>query len=295
MWLFRSTHKHIAQDTLSEYLDGRLQGRTLERVELQLSDCDACRQELDELRATVAMMQQLPMEAPRRSFVMSAPPPEPAPSRPIRPLRAPNWVYAGAASVAALAVVVTVAALAIGGLQSNLVMYDAAPQAISGESAIELAARPENMSRAAESESAPVSAAAAPPETATEFSFATGAPAGGGAAGFSAEPTPSTLAAAAPGAPPGRAAAGADGDSSVTTDSAAKTRSADEPALESALESIEEPAPIPEVAEGDLQDDVAISETSDWRNVLIVATVVLAVVFLATLVLWWNARRRNPV
>ena len=107
MWIFRSTHKHIGQDTLSEYLDGRLQGRPLERVELQLADCDACRQELDELRATVSMLQALPMEEPRRSFVMSAPPPEPARARPNLALRAPNWVYAGAASVAALAFAVT--------------------------------------------------------------------------------------------------------------------------------------------------------------------------------------------
>ena len=64
MWIFRSTHKHIGQDTLSEYLDGRLLGRPLERVEQQLGDCDACRQELDELRATVVMLQALPMEEP---------------------------------------------------------------------------------------------------------------------------------------------------------------------------------------------------------------------------------------
>ena len=77
MWLLRSTHKHIAQDTLNEYLDERLQDRALETAEQQLGECDACRLELEELRATVAMMQTLPMEAPRRSFVISAPPPNP--------------------------------------------------------------------------------------------------------------------------------------------------------------------------------------------------------------------------
>ena len=32
MWFLRSTRKNISQDTLSEYLDGRLQGRVLEVV-----------------------------------------------------------------------------------------------------------------------------------------------------------------------------------------------------------------------------------------------------------------------
>ena len=91
MWLLRSAHSHIAQDTLSEYLDGRLQGRPLERVERQLGECDACRQDLAELRATVAMMQGLPMEAPRRSFPISAPPPAPARRPSPQPLSCSSW------------------------------------------------------------------------------------------------------------------------------------------------------------------------------------------------------------
>ena len=84
MWLLKPTHKHIGRNTLSEYLDGRLQGRDLERVEQQLGECHPCRLELEELQATVAMMRQLPMETPRRSFVMSAPPLEPARAEPAR-------------------------------------------------------------------------------------------------------------------------------------------------------------------------------------------------------------------
>ncbi len=125
MWLLRSAHKHINQETLSEYLDGRLRGKDLERVEQRLADCDACRLELEELQATVAIMRQLPMETPRRSFVMSAPPPEPARSRPALALRAPNWVYAGAASVAALALAVTISVDATGGLTSDPLRVDA--------------------------------------------------------------------------------------------------------------------------------------------------------------------------
>ncbi|NQW24167.1 MAG: hypothetical protein HQ475_12055 [SAR202 cluster bacterium] len=131
MWLFKSAHKHINQDTLSEYLDGRLQGTGLERVEQRLGECDACRQELEELQATVAMMRQLPMETPRRSFVMSAPPPEPVRSQPFLVLRAPNWVYAGAASVAALALAVTVSMDATGGLSSDPLRRDFAVTAMS--------------------------------------------------------------------------------------------------------------------------------------------------------------------
>ena len=126
MWLLRSTHKHINQETLNEYLDGRLRGKDLERVEQRLADCDACRLELEELQATVAIMRQLPLETPRRSFVMSAPPPEPARSRPALALRAPNWVYAGAASVAALALAVTISVDATGGLSSDPLRRDAA-------------------------------------------------------------------------------------------------------------------------------------------------------------------------
>ncbi|MEE8466766.1 MAG: zf-HC2 domain-containing protein [Dehalococcoidia bacterium] len=136
MWLLRKSHKHINQETLSEHLDGRLQGRDLERVEQRLEECDACRQELAELQATVAMMRQLPMETPRRSFVMSAPPlesprAEPARARPALVLRAPNWVYAGAASVAALALAVTISVDATGGLSSDPLRREVASTASS--------------------------------------------------------------------------------------------------------------------------------------------------------------------
>ena len=63
-------------------------------------------------------MQSLPMDAPRRSFVMSAPTPMPVRARPNLALRAPNWVYADAASVAALFLAVTISVDATGGLTS---------------------------------------------------------------------------------------------------------------------------------------------------------------------------------
>ena len=159
MWLLRTAHKHIGQGTLSEHLDGRLRGRPLERVERQLGECDACRQNLAELQATVAMTRQMPMETPRRSFVMSAPPPEPARARPNIALRAPNWVYAGAASVAALALAVTISIDATGGLSSGSLSQDTAVTASApvAESAVQSASRSGDTAASAEGQAAPQS------------------------------------------------------------------------------------------------------------------------------------------
>ena len=229
MWIFRSSHKHIGQDTLSEYLDGRLLGQPLERVEQQLADCDACRQDLAELRALVAMMQQLPMAEPRRSFVMSAPPLEPVRSRPALALRAPNWVYAGAASVAALALAVTISVDATGGLTSDPLRQDsvttaAAPVAEleevtgatgpisgpgpAGQSAIESTALSADTtgggtgdaSSAAAGEGVPPPLAAAAPEAATTAQLVQEEQAGGEAAvsSFGADATAVPLSTSAP-------------------------------------------------------------------------------------------------
>ncbi|MDA0263753.1 MAG: zf-HC2 domain-containing protein [Chloroflexi bacterium] len=156
MWILRSSHKHISQETLSEYLDGRLQGRPLERVERQLGECDACRQELDELQATVSLMRQLPMETPHRSFVMSAPPPGLARARRAFVLRAPDWVYAGAASVAALALAITVSVDATGGLSPDSFRDDAPVANVA-------AARTWDQSRASGAAAGPVEESAVPP------------------------------------------------------------------------------------------------------------------------------------
>ena len=190
MWIFRSSHKHIGQDTLSEYLDGRLLGRPLARVEQQLADCDACRQDLAELRALVAMMQQLPMPEPRRSFVMSAPPPEPARARPALVLRAPNWVYAGAASVAALALAVTISVDATGGLTSDPLRQDS----------VTTAAAPLTESEQVTGATGPVSAPGPAGEAAIESTALTTDPTAGGTGDASS-------AAAGAGAPPPMAAA----------------------------------------------------------------------------------------
>lgn len=303
MWLLRSAHKHIGQDTLNERLDGRLRGRPLQRVERQLEECDACRQELVELQATVSMMRQMPMEAPRRNFVMTAPPPEPARARPILALRAPNWVYAGAASVAALALAVTISVDATGGLSSDPVHRDVAATALAttAESVIVSAPGSGEPSGSSEEESAPPSLAAAAPAAATSDQPVQREPAAGGAAAFGAEATSAPLiaddsatqdqgatlaeSAVAPVAAPVPETTGADGDASTATSQTAEALTIEEPS--------ESAAPIPEPAEPELFDGGADGDTSFWWRVLEAASGLLAVAFLAGLVLRWRAGRRN--
>ena len=316
MWLLRSGHKHIAQDTLSEYLDGRLRGRRLERAERQLQICDACRRELEELQATVAMMRQLPMEPPPRSFVMSAPPPEPARARPALALRAPNWVYAGAASVAALALAITVSVDATGGLSPDPLRRDVeittlAPAPASEQITVTSGPAAESASTSGE-ETAPPSLAAAAPAAATEYQSAQSAqeePEAGGAAAFEAEisrlatsapviaAAPATLdsgatitesaiaepglTTVAPGESQAQGVEGADRGISPVENQTAKTLT------------IEAPAPVPEPAEPAQFDEDGGNGTSVWWRVLEAAAGTLTVVFLAGLALRRRASRRD--
>ena len=324
MWLLRSSHKHINQETLSEYLDGRLQGRYLERVEQGLAECGPCRQELEEFQATVAMVKQLPMETPSRSFVMSAPPPIPERARPALALRAPNWVYSGAASVAALALAVTVSVDATGGLSSDPVRQDAAATALSTAPASQpVTSTSGTATLAAESTSgteddgtAPPSLAAGAPIPAAAGQTARNESIGGAASGEAAldyaEPPSATtapLAASAPEAsgpaaettgahPPDSAGAeptttaavpvagAADGDtSSDETQAAVENKAAKSLATEA--------APIAEPAELTLFHGGGGGGTSIWWRVLEAAVGVLAVAFLTALVLQWRANRRD--
>ena len=114
MWLIKGNHRHLKAEVLSQYLDGRLEGAALARVERGLAECSVCREDLDSLQSTVAALRQLPVEAPVRDFVMAAPPFRPARPRPTPLARASMWAYAGAASVAALVLTVLASADATG-------------------------------------------------------------------------------------------------------------------------------------------------------------------------------------
>ena len=115
MRIIRRSHQHIKPETISEYLDGRIQGPALVRVDQQLAACHLCREEMESLRSTITMLRELPQEVPRRSFVMAAPPPMPgrSPASALQLgnlLRVPQWAYAAAASVAVIVLVALISA-----------------------------------------------------------------------------------------------------------------------------------------------------------------------------------------
>jgi anti-sigma factor RsiW len=113
MWTFRK-HRHLKLETLSEYLDGRLHSAAREKVARGLESCASCREELESLRATALLLQDLPEVQVPRAFTLAGPPPERVTEQPSVHLRMPNWAYAGAASLAGLALAVLVSADATG-------------------------------------------------------------------------------------------------------------------------------------------------------------------------------------
>ena len=172
MWTLRRGHRHLGPDTLAEYMDGRLGAVARTRVDQQLASCADCREELEELQATVALLQQLPVEPVPRSFTLPVPPARPASLRPSAPLRMPQWVYAGAASAAAVVLAVLVSADATGLLGPGTPPVD---RGIAGETAAVSPARAPLLQESAQSPAATValkpevslqSAAAAAPEAA---------------------------------------------------------------------------------------------------------------------------------
>jgi len=113
MWIF-GRHRHLSLEVLSEYLDGRLSDGEREGISRRLNSCSLCREELDSLRVTVSLLQGLEDAPIPRNFTLAGPPPAPAVARQPLPFRAPNWAYAGAASLAGLALAFMVSADAAG-------------------------------------------------------------------------------------------------------------------------------------------------------------------------------------
>ena len=130
MWTLTRRHRHLKPDTLAEYMDGRLGATARTRVDQQLASCGDCREELEELRANVSLLRQLPTEPVPHSFSMPAPPVEPISPRASAPLRVPQWVYAGAASAAVVVLAVLVSADATG-------LLEPATPRVAGETAVE--------------------------------------------------------------------------------------------------------------------------------------------------------------
>jgi hypothetical protein len=74
--LLQFGHRRFRRD-LSAYVDNMLSERARRRLEAHLDSCQACRQELAELRVTVEALGSLPMaEAPRSFALAAAPVPE---------------------------------------------------------------------------------------------------------------------------------------------------------------------------------------------------------------------------
>jgi len=79
---------------LSPYIDGELGSPEKTRVERHIEECDACRRELEALRATVGLLRRVPQVAPPRSFTVAA----------RAPRRHPAWGAMRAATAVAVLV-----------------------------------------------------------------------------------------------------------------------------------------------------------------------------------------------
>ena len=86
---------------LSPYIDGELSSLEKTRVERHIEKCDACRRELESLRATVGLLRRVSQVAPPRSFTIAA----------RAPRRHPAW---GAMRVATAVAVLVLAFVFIG-------------------------------------------------------------------------------------------------------------------------------------------------------------------------------------
>jgi anti-sigma factor RsiW len=61
----------ILKGMLSPYIDGQLSPSEMERIERHIEECDACRRELESLRAVVSLLHRVPMVALPRSFTIA--------------------------------------------------------------------------------------------------------------------------------------------------------------------------------------------------------------------------------
>ena len=73
MWLFKSRHGRW-QERLSAYLDAQLEQSEQRKLERHLASCTSCREELESLRATVALLQRVPQVPAPRSFRLTEEP-----------------------------------------------------------------------------------------------------------------------------------------------------------------------------------------------------------------------------
>ena len=252
-------------------------------------------------------MQSLPMDAPRRSFVMSAPTPMPVRARPNLALRAPNWVYADAASVAALFLAVTISVDATGGLTSDPLRQDTATTSSVTPAAltIESLSSGEDTSVASEAAGPPESLAAAAVAAAPAPESDQGEQIGGGVATYGASATPVPLGSSAPVVSAARAADA--GEAAITEASLAQQAApvpedggfkgppsepgSAAPKANEVYGPARTSSPPVEPTVPDLITEIRGGDTSTRWRLLEVAAGVLAVGSLAGLALRWRAGR----
>jgi hypothetical protein len=68
--LWFSRHRRL-REQLSVYIDGELDSAAAERLEVHVEECERCRKELEQLRATATALRDLPEAEVPRSFVLT--------------------------------------------------------------------------------------------------------------------------------------------------------------------------------------------------------------------------------
>ncbi len=77
--------QHLTTARLSAYIDGQLSTEEQQQTDLHLQECTVCRQQLAELRETVALLHALPQPSLPRSFVLPVPERTLSSSQTVRP------------------------------------------------------------------------------------------------------------------------------------------------------------------------------------------------------------------
>ncbi|MBI4497212.1 MAG: zf-HC2 domain-containing protein [Chloroflexi bacterium] len=108
------------QEQLSASLDGRLEEREQAALERHLAGCARCREELAQLRATVALLRRMPAVPPPRSFVLRPEDVAVKADRPVDPPPAEGWLRPGSPFRAGMRWATAAAAL----LLIGVVTYD---------------------------------------------------------------------------------------------------------------------------------------------------------------------------
>ncbi len=134
-------HRRL-RDQLSAYIDGELDSPAAERLESHLAQCQRCRAELLQLRATVDGLRGLPEVEPPRSFTLTpervAAPPQRLPATPPLAIGA-RIAAAGLAAALAAVLVVDLGDIAGNGATQDAAAPQTTMERLMGEGGMEAA------------------------------------------------------------------------------------------------------------------------------------------------------------